>query len=343
MTTVHCNPLCPKCQGAGFIYEKETVNGYEALTGRAWLCHDAEVIQDIQGLTGKRFDVSRKEFEAWWMAKHYTNEFLRTYADLKDYASPETAARELALNSSVDSLAASMSMPPKPPIKNSASKAERDRKALGSDLYDILTTMSVGPAPEPESWNTLIAPISYQKALSWATIPAAETEESNRADVVMIHGKRGTGRSSLAGALLRAWCHSHKAPGAFVSTITLRGALSSVKKGPWGTMTENQIISTLVAIPCLVMDEWDTPISDIDGRRISTFLYQLYQGRLNAKRPTIYITDYDPTDIQTRVSISDPMLERIRDTNVSGHISLQTVPSLHRIYEVLDLLNRSAQ
>jgi hypothetical protein len=276
-TSPQCNPSCPECHGTGHIPEKVLVDDSYVLTGQTRPCPNATSTLIIQGLTGKRFDVSLKDFSNWWTDINPPSRFD------SDQASYFEEFIKLGL-----------------PMCEPATLFGPDPKQFlaacgihGIQPEGVLRIMQMATEP-PTPWSASMAPFG------WHAFDAT----SSTYDFTWINGRSRTGRSSLAGIILRQRCIESGLPGAFVSVRRLEPALLSARRTAWGNnedMTSNEIAATLAKIPHLVLDEWDAASNARSGQEkdsiqpiVSGHIIRILRDRYEARRPTIFTSLISP-------------------------------------------------
>jgi hypothetical protein len=154
-------------------------------------------------------------------------------------------------------------------------------------------------------------------------------------DLCWIDGNPGSGRSSLASAVLRAWCERFGKAGLFVSVRTFSQELKDTyyDTRSWQNtdfQSERDRMAPLQAAPCLVLDDFDRMDSDI---RVVRAFAQLLDYRWGEQLPTIITAVKWAESMQTdRETYSIMKLEDASTLNrLSQARRVELVPTLSRL------------
>lgn len=334
MNNYQCLPSCPKCHGTGHIPETTLLHGHEVLTGVARPCPNAKTLVQIQGLTGKRFDVEFDEFKAWWGETHPAVKYESDHARFcSDYANA-------GLSSS------------KATIPDDALLPIRDEDMALCKLYGVrplamfMIMRRIHRADPMKPWNAATSPFGWHEY----------NPIENTTDFLWIQGRAGSGRSSLAGIVLRSRCQKTGLLGAFVSVRKLEAGLLGARKSAWGgseDMTSAQIAATLARIPHLVLDEWDAASNarssqDRDGIQpiVSAHLIRILRDRFESRLPTILTSLEHPSSPEgARISPLVPAAATELDCMLRTPGSMATIlmePALLAAQRMMNTLRQGA-
>lgn len=198
------------------------------------------------------------------------------------------------------------------------------RRMLDHIVHKCRAQNSLRPAREPSGWSGLRA---------WAT------QGRPASDLWWIDGLPGTGRSTLAAAALRAWCHRTGRAGRFLSVRTLSQELKdtyydvrSFQNADF--VSERDRIAPLLEAPCLVLDDLDRLDPDL---RVTRAVAQLLDHRYAQELPTLLVATrwVDQLALQeggALARLDDPSL--VRRLGQAQRVELR--PTLARILDRLD-------
>jgi hypothetical protein len=151
-----------------------------------------------------------------------------------------------------------------------------------------------------------------------------------------IDGPTGSGRSSLASAVLQAWCEKHRKGGLFISVRTFSQELKDTYYDirSWQNTdfkSERDRMAPLQSVPCLVLDDFDK--MDSGDVRVARALAQLLDFRYAEKRPTIITASKWTESLQAEKEIYPIM--KLEDNSLLNRLSqarrIELVPTLTRL------------
>jgi DNA replication protein DnaC len=197
------------------------------------------------------------------------------------------------------------------------------RETLTEDLRSKLDLIvhKCGPKPQAEglAWRDprpAQEPQGYRSLFNWAK------NDRDPSDFWWIDGLPGSGRSTLAAAILKAWCERAGQAGLFVSVRTFCMELKNIyydTRSYTNTdfLSERDLMGPLLKAPCLVLDDFDRMDSDI---RVVRALAQLLDHRYSEELPTILTASRWAETLQATEKESYPLL-RLEDASLFRRLS----------------------
>ena len=243
---------CPRCQGSGYIVDPDPLRPVRLCPCTLEGGPDADGL----GLPHRYREATLDSFWEWWKIRHPREEVVATLDAARELLETpdarQTVSKELLIK-----------------LDGILHKCGGRSPAVGTPGWKELR-----PAQEPDGYGSLV---------QWAR------KGRDRVDVWWIDGVPGSGRSSLAAAVLKAWCERTREGGLFVSVRTLSQELKDLYYDTRSFSREDfrgerERVAPLLAAPCLVLDDFDRLDSDI---RVVRALAQVLDQRYAAIRPTI--------------------------------------------------------
>ena len=242
---------CPFCGGLGVVLDPDP-----AVPARPCTCtREAAEAEAAAGIPARYRSASLEGFWDWWKTKH-PREALAAALTQACQLMEHPAGRE--------------SLP------------EELRSKLDLILHKCGARLSLGEA----QWKDLKPaqePQGYKALLAWAR------QGRDPVDLWWIDGPPGSGRSSLAAAVLRAWCAQTGRLGLFVSARTFSQELKDVYYDTRSFRdldfrSERDRMAPLLKAPCLVLDDLDRLDPDL---RVLRSVAQLLDHRYAEALPTV--------------------------------------------------------
>jgi hypothetical protein len=182
------------------------------------------------------------------------------------------------------------------------------------------------PAQEPQGYRSLF---------NWVR------NDRDPSEFWWIDGPPGSGRSTLAAAVLKAWCERLGQPGLFVSVRAFSLELKDIyydSRSFRNTdfLSERDRMAPLLKAPCLVLDDFDRLDADI---RVVRALAQLLDHRYSEELPTLITAGRWAESLQASDKETYPLL-RLEDSSLLRRLAaskrVELRPTLLRL---LDSLN----
>lgn len=153
-------------------------------------------------------------------------------------------------------------------------------------------------------WHDLRAaqePQGYRSLFNWAH------GSQDYANFWWINGPPGSGRSTFAAAILKAWCEHFNKSGLFVSIRSLSLELKDIRSfNSVDYISERERMAPLLKAPCLVLDDFDRIDSDM---RVMRAVAQLLDYRYGEKLPTLITAIKGSNSLQTSDKETFPLIK----------------------------------
>jgi DNA replication protein DnaC len=217
---------------------------------------------------------------------------------------------------------------------------QREFQTLSEELRSKLDLIvhKCGPKPQGDgefTWRDskpAQEPQGYRSLYNWAK------QDRDPSDFWWIDGAPGSGRSSLAAAVLRAWSERTGKPGLFISVRAFSLELKDIYYDSRSFrnvdfLSERDRMAPLLQAPCLVLDDFDRMDADI---RVVRALAQMLDHRYGEQLPTIITAGRWAETLQATDKETYPLL-RLEDSSLFRRLASakRTVlrPTLERLME----------
>jgi hypothetical protein len=289
---------CPRCGGLGVILDPDPLQ-----PARPCDCvGPAQARQAAQGIPARYRGASLEGFWEWWKIQHPREQLAASLATARQLVDFQGAMPE-ELRSKLDLI-----------VHKCGPKLQPDGELTWRDLR---------PAQEPQGFRILA---------NWAR------SEREPAETWWIDGPPGSGRSTLAAAVLKAWCERTGLTGLFIPVRSYSLELKDAFLDNRGFRNadfagERERLAPLLKAPCLVLDDFDRTDADI---RVVRALAQLLDHRYGQQLPTVltaarWAESLQATDKETYplLRLEDPSLFR----RLAGSKRVALRPTLERLME----------
>jgi hypothetical protein len=292
---------CPLCRGLGIILDPDPVQPARPCNCAA----QAAALRILDGLPNRYRNASLEGFWEWWKIQHPREEL----------ASALAGAHQLLEHAET-------------------------RDTLPEDLRSKLDLILHKCGPKPQAGGDIVwrdlrpaqEPQGYRSLYTWAR------NDRDPADFWWLDGPPGSGRSTLAAAVLRAWCEATGQPGMFVSVRAFSLELKDIyydSRSFRNTdfLSERDRMAPLLKAPCLVLDDFDRMDADI---RVVRALAQLLDHRYSEELPTLITAGRWAESLQATDKETWPLL-RLEDNSLFRRLAackrVVLRPTLERLME----------
>ena len=115
---------------------------------------------------------------------------------------------------------------------------------------------------------------------------------------LLLTGNKGTGKTTLSIAILKAAYEKHRIAGQFWPVTDLLARLRATADPDRAVESEGEVLDQMVRVPLLVLDDWGAhKATDFAEDRLFTIIDQRYRDM----RPTVVTTNTDLVDLDSRV------------------------------------------
>ena len=293
---------CPQCGGRRVILDPDPMQ--PARPCQQCAAPD-RVKRNLTGIPGRYREATLESFWEWWKIQHPRDSVASSLAGahqlLEHRETRETLSEDL--RSKLDLI-----------VHKCGPKQTADGELTWRDLK---------PAQEPQGYRSLF---------SWAK------QDRDPSAFWWLDGPPGSGRSSLAASVLRAWCERTGQGGLFVSVRAFSLELKDIyydsrSFANTDFLSERDRMAPLLRAPCLVLDDFDRMDADI---RVVRALAQLLDHRYSEELPTLITAGRWAEALQASDKESYPLL-RLDDSSLFRRLAsckrLVLRPTLERLME----------
>lgn len=152
----------------------------------------------------------------------------------------------------------------------------RERGVRAREMLD-------GVVPAAFAWSAFSSPLLVQRCAGGAKVVQRAREASSAARVILV-GASGTGKTSLAVAMMRQWVEDQRVPGHFALATDLASARSRASMG-----REAQEVTDAANSPLLLLDDLGTDV-DVPRSAVTEVIFKRH-----AEQRAIWVTTWlDP-------------------------------------------------
>lgn len=283
---------CQICGGLGVLLDPDPIQ-----PARLCKClRQLKVDLLLKGIPNRYRGASIDSFWDWWEVQHPINQISKDV--IRAYKTLEYIKSKHKLKPSLSKYDTNMQ-------QNLVSSLELIIHQCGlqrSDRGDIIWN-DLKPAQEPQGYRSILywARNGYSSSNFW-----------------WIDGAPSSGRSTLAAAILKAWCKSTGKIGLFTSIRTLSAELKDIRNFRNNNyISDRDRLAPILKAPCLVLDDFDRMDSDI---RVVQSIAQLLDYRYGEELPTIITAITGAESLRKTNSDIYPLL-RLEDHSILQRLS----------------------